>query len=92
LFKIAGDCSLDLTELSPSTPVGKRVGAVTYSVATFVVTVVGSVENILDFVYAIRIGDGFQLPWSADVKSISIDTGDQETVATVTLEIYGCEG
>jgi Tfp pilus assembly protein PilO len=87
LFKIAGDCNLELTELSPSMPADKKVGAVTYSVATFVVRVTGSVENILDFIYAIRTGGGFRLPWSADVKSISIVTGE-EMEATITLDIY----
>jgi hypothetical protein len=87
LFEIAGDCNLELTELSPSMPADKKVGAVTYSVATFVVRVTGSVENVLDFIYAIRTGDGFELPWSADVKSVSMVTGE-EMGATITLDIY----
>lgn len=87
LFVIAGDCNLVLTDLNLSMPADKKVGAVTYSVSTFVVSVTGSVENILDFIYAIRTGDGFKLPWSADVKSISIVT-DEETAATITLDIY----
>jgi len=92
LFKIADDCNLDLTGLSPSMPGTKTVGAVTYSVASFVVKVRGDVDDILDFIYAIRIGDGFQLPWSAEVKSVSIDIGDAESAATITLDIYGYKG
>jgi hypothetical protein len=87
LFEIAGDCNLELTGLSPSMPADKKVGAVTYSVATFAVKVTGSVDNILDFIYAIRTGGDFKLPWSADVKSISITTGE-EMAATITLDIY----
>ncbi|OGN95470.1 MAG: hypothetical protein A2Z77_07125 [Chloroflexi bacterium RBG_13_51_36] len=87
LFEIAGDCNLQVTELTPSMPADKKVGAVTYSVATFVVKVSGSMDNILDFVYAMRTGDGFELPWSAHVKGISIATGE-EMEATITLDIY----
>jgi type II secretory pathway pseudopilin PulG len=89
LFEIADDCNVQLTRLSPSMPGTKTGGAVTYSVSTFVVVVKGDINDILDFIDVIRIGDGFQLPWSAEVKSISITEG---TTATITLEIYGYKG
>lgn len=92
LFKIAADYKLDLTEFTPSTPADKKVGTVTYSVATFMIKVEGSLDNILEFVYALRTGGGFKLPWSAEVKSINIDMGDSMTMATITLEIYGYKG
>ena len=92
LFEIADDCNLELTELSPSMPGTKTVGAVTYSVSLFAVKVQGDMNDILDFIYAIRTGNGFKLPWSAEVKSVSVDIGDEETVATITLEIYGYKG
>jgi hypothetical protein len=93
LFKIAEDCNLELTQLSPSMPGTKTGGAVTYSVASFGVQVQGDMEDILDFIYAIRTGDGFKLPWSAEVKSVSIDTGGAAGPgATITLDIYGYKG
>jgi hypothetical protein len=92
LFEIAADCNLDLTQLSPAMPGTKTVGAVTYSVASFGVQVQGNMEGILDFIYALRTGDGFTLPWSADVKSVSIDSGAAGPVATITLDIYGYRG
>jgi type II secretory pathway pseudopilin PulG len=91
LFEIADDCNLELTQLSPSMPGTKTGGAVTYSVSTCVVMVQGDINDILDFIDAIRIGDGFQLPWSAEVKSVSI-TWEKETTATITLDIYGYKG
>jgi hypothetical protein len=89
LFAIAHDCNVDITRIAASPPTGKTVGAVTYSVSPFVVDVSGSVENILDFIYALRTGDGFQLPWSAEVTSINMDvTGS----ATINVDIYGYKG
>jgi hypothetical protein len=92
LFKIADDCNVELTGLTPSMPGTKTVGAVTYSVSSFAVQVEGNVDNILDFINAIRIGDGFQLPWSAEVTSVSIDIGDAGAVAAINLDIYGYKG
>lgn len=89
LFDIAGDCNVELNTLSPSMPGARAGGAVTYSVATFTVGVTGTVDNILNFIYAIRIGDGFKLPWSADVNSVTIDIGERETTASITMDIYG---
>jgi hypothetical protein len=82
------DYNVALTSLGPSTPTSKKVGAVTYSVSSFAVVVNGNIDNILDFIYAIRIGEDFQLPWSADLKSVNIG-GSQ---ASMTLDIYSYKG
>jgi hypothetical protein len=91
LFAIATDCNLDLTNLSMSTPGAKRVGTVTYSAASFTVKVTGDMDAILDFIYALRTGDGFQLPWSADISKVIINIGDGVAEAGITLEIYAYE-
>ena len=91
LFEIADDCNVDLTSLSPSAPTSKKVGAVTYSVSSFALVVKGNIDDILDFIYAIRTGEGFDLPdfpWSADLKGVNID-GSQ---ASMTLDIYSYKG
>src|SRR3972149_12256634 len=87
LFKIADDCNLELTALSPSIPGTKTAGAVTYSVVSCAVKVGGDVDDILDFIYAIRTGDDFTLPWSAEVKSVSMEISEEGATATMTLEI-----
>jgi len=90
LFEIAQDCNLDLTGLFPSKPVDKKVGSVTYSISTFVIKVEGNVDDILDFIYALRTGDDFRLPWSADLKAVNIDIGGgEQPEATITVDIYG---
>jgi ABC-type transporter Mla subunit MlaD len=92
LFKIADDCNVDLTQLSLSMPTDKTGEAVTYSVSSFVIEVQGNVNDVLDFINAIRTGDGFQLPWSAEMKNVSIDFGDEGVVATINVDIYGYKG
>ena len=90
LFEIADDCNVYITRLTASPPTGKKVGAVTYSVSSFVVGVGGSIDNILEFIYAIRTSDDFQLPWSAEVKSINMNVAKSQ--ATINLDIYGYKG
>jgi len=90
LFEIADDYNVSLTKLTASKPRSQTIGAVTYSISSFVVVVHGSIENILDFIYAIRTGDDFQLPWSAEVTSVK--TGVSGGSATVNLVIYGYKG
>jgi hypothetical protein len=90
LFEIADDCNVVLTKLSASKPGNKKEGAVTYSISTFVVVVKGSIDNILDFIYALRTGDDFQLPWSAEITSIK--TNVSGGTATINLVIYGYKG
>ena len=87
LFEIADDCNLELTSLSMSKPTNKKIGAVTYSVAPCLVQVTGDMDSILDFLYAIRTGDDFNLPWSAAVKEVRVNFGVQAQ-ATITLDIY----
>ena len=87
LFEIAEDCNVDIATITASPPAGKTVGSITYYISSFVVRVSGSIDDILDFIYALRIGDEFQLPWSAEVNGVqlSVDGG----AATINLAIYG---
>jgi len=85
LFEIADDCNVDITRLTASPPTSTKVGTVTYSISSFTVVVSGDIDDILDFIYAIRTGDDFQLPWSAAVTGASIASG----TATINLNIYG---
>ena len=87
LYTMAAGCGVDLTSLTASKPTNKTVGPVTYSVSSFVVVVQGSIDDILDFIYAIRTGDDFQLPWSAEVTSVKTNVSSGS--ATVNLIIYG---
>jgi type II secretory pathway pseudopilin PulG len=93
LYTMAGGCGVDLTSLTASSPTDKKVGAVTYSVSSFVVVVEGNIDDILKFIDAIGTGIdyelpwSFQLPWSVDVKSVNINVA--ESTATITLDIYG---
>ena len=87
LFEIADDCNLDITSLSMSKPTSKKIGSATYSISSCQLQVKGDVDSILDFLYAIRTGDDFNLPWSADVKEVKINFGVQ-TLATISLDIY----
>jgi len=90
LFEIAEDCNVSLTKVTASKPTGKAIGAVTYSMSSFVVVVHGGIDNIMDFIYAIRTGDDFQLPWSAEVTGIKINVSGGS--AEVNLIIYGHKG
>ena len=85
LFEIADDCNVDIASIQASSPSNRKVGTVTYSVSSFTVVVEGDIDDILDFIYAIRTGDDFQLPWSAEVTGVSI----RGTAATISLNIYG---
>ena len=92
LFKIADDSNVDITRLTSTKPANTKVGAVTYSISAYVVVVKGNVEDILDFIYTIRTGDDFQLPWSADVKDIKMAIAGGGSTATISLNIYGYRG
>ena len=81
LFEIADDCNVGILSLIASTPTSSGI----YSVSSFTVVVNGDIDDILDFIYAIRTGDDFQLPWSADLTSVSTYTN----TATLRLNIYG---
>jgi hypothetical protein len=90
LFKIADDCNVGISSITALPPTNKKVGAVTFTVSTFTIMIKGSMDNILDFIDTIRIGDDFQLPWSAEVTWININIS--KSTATMTLNIYGYEG
>ena len=90
LFEIAEDCNVSLIQVTASKPATKAVGAVTYSISSFVVVIHGSMDNIMDFIYAIRTGDDFQLPWSAEVTSLKTNVSGGS--ANINLIIYGYKG
>jgi len=90
LFEIADDCNVSLTTLTASKPTNKTVGTVTYSISSFTVVVRGSIDNILEFIYALRTGDDFQLPsypWSAEITSVKANVSGGS--ANINLVIYG---
>ena len=90
LFEIADDYDVILTRLTASKPTSKTVGTVTYSISSFTVVVQGSIDNILEFIYALRTGDDFQLPWSAEVNSVKTNISGGS--ANINLVIYGYKG
>lgn len=96
LSTMAGGCGVELTRLTTSNPINKKVGTVTYSISSFVVVVEGNTDNILKFIDAIGTGIdydlswSFQLPWSVDVKDINIEVNKSK--ATISLDIYGYKG
>ena len=90
LFEIADDYDVILTRLTASKPTSKTVGTVTYSISSFTVVVQGSIDNILEFIYALRTGDDFRLPWSAEVNSVKTNVSGGS--ADINLVIYGYEG
>jgi len=92
LYSMASGCGVDLTKLTASLPTDKNVGAVTYSVSSFVVVVEGDVSDILDFADALRAGADFQLPWSVDVKSVNMNIASGTAIATINLDIYAYKG
>ena len=85
LFEIADDCNVDITKLSLSKPTGSAI----YSVSSFVVIVSGDIDDILDFIHAIRTGRDFQLPWSAAMTKVNMNIASGIATATINLNIYG---
>lgn len=90
LFEIADDCSVSISVVTASPSGEEKIGGVTYSVSSFTLAVSGTTENILRFIYALRTGDDFQLPWSADVKSVTMDA--VRSAASINLDIYSYKG
>lgn len=88
LFEIADDCNVDITSLSLSKPTDKKVGALTYYVSSVSMGIQGSVDDVLKFIGALRTGNGFTLPWSAEVKTIYL----RESGTTIALDIYSYKG
>jgi hypothetical protein len=89
LFKLAVECGVVITEITASLPADETIGNISYSVAAYDIVVVGKIDDILRFVDALRTGEDFQLPWSVDLKSVNIGWGEEETRATIHLDIYG---
>jgi hypothetical protein len=89
LFKIAEDCNVNLESLKFPTPTDKKVGAVTYSVVSLTLPISGTLENIFQFVDAIRTDANFA---STEVKSVNINMGSKGTTATIAVDIYGYKG
>jgi type II secretory pathway pseudopilin PulG len=98
LYAMADGCGVSLTSLTASQPTDKTAGTVTYSVASFAVQVEGDIDDILKFIDAIGTGIdyklpwSFQLPWSVDVKSVSMEISEEGATATINMDIYGYKG
>ena len=96
LFRVAANCNVDITGITASPPSDKKMGGVTYSVSSFVVSIGGSGDNMRKFIDAIGTGIdyhvswGFQLPWSVEIKSVYMDFN--KSIATINLDVYGYEG
>jgi len=87
LFDTADGSKVRIIKLTALSPVDRQVGAITYSVSSFVVVVKGDVKNMLDFVHALRTTGDFQLPWSAHVKKVELNYRSGQ--ALIGLDIYG---
>ncbi len=87
LFRTADESKVRIIKLTASSPVDRQVGAITYSVSSFVVVVKGDVKDMLGFVHALRTRTDFQLPWSAHVKKVELNY--KSGVALIDLDIYG---
>lgn len=94
LFEIADDCNVEITRLTASPPTDQVAGGATYSVSSFTIGVEGNVDDILDFVDALRAGVDFQLPWSAELTTVRISYAGEDTAgtATINLDIYAYKG
>jgi hypothetical protein len=89
LCKTAVESGVQITRLTTSTPSDRKVGDITYSVASAVVVVTGDIRSILSFVHALRTGMHFEPPWSAEVTSVNLVYSGQ---ATINLNIHGYKG
>ena len=87
LFDTADESKVRIIRLTASSPVDRQVGAITYSVSSFVVVVKGNVKYMLDFVHALRTTGDLQHPWSAHVKKVELNYKSGE--ALIGLDIYG---
>jgi hypothetical protein len=86
LFEIADKCNVDLTSLTFPKPTARTIGAVTYSVVSLTLPVSGELDNIFDFIEALRTDERFT---SAEVTAVTIDVAGS---ATINLNIYGYKG
>jgi hypothetical protein len=86
LFEIADECNVDLTFLTFPKPTARTIGAVTYSGVSLALPVRGELDNIFDFIEALRTDERFA---SAEVTAVKTDVAGS---ATINLNIYGYKG
>ncbi|MGQ9546966.1 MAG: hypothetical protein ACUVTR_07455 [Dehalococcoidia bacterium] len=89
LFEIADRCNVEITTLILSPPGSTTAGTVTYSVSKLTMSVQGTVDDLLEFIEAIRTGEGFQLPWAADLTGVTITCGEGTASVVLDIVIYG---
>lgn len=87
LCKTARECGVQITSITASPPGERKEGAITYYVSAFSIGVSGDVRSILEFVHALRTAPNFQLPWSAQIKTVNVDF--RGGTATITFDVYG---
>jgi hypothetical protein len=86
LFEIAGKCNVNLNFLTFPKPTAITIGAVTYSVVSLSLPVSGELDNIFDFIEALRTDERFT---SSEVTAVKTDVAGS---ATINLNIYGYKG
>jgi tetrahydromethanopterin S-methyltransferase subunit F len=86
LFEIADECNVNLNFLTFPKPTAITIGAVTYSVVSLALPVSGELDNIFDFIEALRTDERFT---SAEVTAVKIEVAGS---ATINLNIYGYKG
>ena len=86
LFEIADECNVNLNFLTFPKPTAITIGAVTYSVVSLSLPVSGELDNIFDFIEALRTDERFT---SAEVTAVNINVAGS---ATINLNIYGYKG
>jgi tetrahydromethanopterin S-methyltransferase subunit F len=86
LFEIADECNVNLNFLTFPKPTAITIGAVTYSVVSLSLPVSGELDNIFDFIEALRTDERFT---SAEVTAVKVEVAGS---ATINLNIYGYKG
>lgn len=107
LFNIADRWDLEIIKLTSTEPIDKEVESVVYSVASFMVTIEGEVDDILDFVSTIAGDEDFT---STTVEFVNVTIPEpltekekgllsqkrieemEKPSATIKLDIYGYRG
>jgi uncharacterized protein YpmS len=95
-FRVADDCGVAITSFTSVEPSAKKQGSVSYSVASFTVTVEGEVDDILDFINTIATDEYF-VSTTPEVVSMEVPESDDEgegekSSATINLVVYGYQG
>lgn len=86
LFEIADECNVNLNFLTFPKPTAITIGAVTYSVVSLSLPVSGELDNIFDFIEALRTDERFT---SAEVTAVNTNVAGS---AIINLNIYGYKG